>query len=52
IDINLFHRSYGHTHEALLKSTATSMGIALVGKLEPCGGCSMSKGIWKGVKVF
>ncbi|CAN0574040.1 unnamed protein product, partial [Ectocarpus sp. 12 AP-2014] len=50
VDINLFHRSYGHAHEALLKSTATSMGITLVGELEPCAGCSMSKGIRKGVR--
>ncbi|CAM9193724.1 unnamed protein product, partial [Choristocarpus tenellus] len=50
VNTNLFHRSYGHIHEALIKSITTSMGITLVGELEPCAACSMSKEIRKGVR--
>ena len=43
-DINLFHCTYGHTHEALLKQTSKQQGISLSGELYECRGCSMAKG--------
>ena len=46
-DINLFHCSYGHTHEALLKQTAKQQGVSLSGELHECRGCSMAKGLRK-----
>ncbi|CAN0496655.1 unnamed protein product, partial [Discosporangium mesarthrocarpum] len=45
VDINLFHCSYAHAHEAALRKTARSMGVKLTGKLEPCPGCAMRKSI-------
>ena len=32
-DINLFHCTYGHTHETLLKQTAKQQGVSLLRKL-------------------
>ncbi|CAN0491774.1 unnamed protein product, partial [Discosporangium mesarthrocarpum] len=49
VDINLFHCSYAHAHEAALRKTARSMGVKLPGKLEPCPGCAMGKSIRLGI---
>ena len=46
-DINLFHCTYGHTHEALLKQTTKQQGVSLGGELRECRGCSMAKGLRK-----
>ena len=46
-DINLFHCTYGHTHEALLKQTAKQQEVSLSGELHECRGCSMAKGLRK-----
>ena len=46
-DINLFHCTYGHTHEALHKQTAMQQGVSLSGELHECRGCSMAKGLRK-----
>ena len=46
-DINILHCTFGHTHEALLKKTATQHGIAYSGELHKCRGCSMAKGLRK-----
>ena len=45
--INTLHCTFGHTHEVLLKKTATQQGIAYSGELYECRGCSMAKGLWK-----
>ena len=45
--INILHRTFGHTHEVLLKKTATQQGIAYSGELHECRGCSMAKGLRK-----
>ena len=44
-DINIFHCTYGHTHEALLNQTAKKQGVSLSGELRECGGCSTAKGL-------
>ena len=49
IDVNDFHVSYGHAHEALLRETAKRMGVKLSGTLKPCSGCSLGKGLRKGI---
>ena len=49
VDINLFHASYGHAHEGLLRQTAKDLGVTLTGELQPCTGCSMAKGLRKGI---
>ena len=46
-DINIIHCTFGHTHEVLLKKTATQQGIAYSGELHECRGCSVAKGLWK-----
>ena len=46
-DINILHCTFGHTHEVLLKKTATPQGIAYSGKLHECRGCLMAKGLRK-----
>ena len=43
VNINDFHRSYGHAHEDLLRKTAKANGVQLQGQLEPCQGCSEAK---------
>ena len=45
LDINHFHVSLAHADSSVLKATAQQHGIQLVGKLAPCSGCSMAKGI-------
>ena len=47
IDINILYCTFGHTHEILLKKTATQQGIAYSGELHECRGCSMAKGLRK-----
>ena len=47
IDIDILHCTFGHTHEVLLKKTATQQGIAYSGELHECRGCSMAKGLRK-----
>ena len=47
-DINLFHCTYGHTHEALLlKQTAKQQRVSLSGELRECRECLMVKGLRK-----
>ena len=46
-DINILHCTFGHTHEVLLKKTATQQAIAYSGELHECRGCSMAKGLRK-----
>ena len=46
-DINLFHCTCGHTHEALLKQMAKQQEVSLNGELHDCRGCSMAKGLRK-----
>ena len=45
VDINRFHVSLAHAHSSVLKATARQHDIQLVGKLAPCSGRSMAKGI-------
>ncbi|CAN0405461.1 unnamed protein product [Laminaria digitata] len=47
VDINGFHCVYGHFNESLLRETAKSLDVKLLGKLRPCTGCSMAKGYRK-----
>ena len=47
IDINILHYTFGHTHEVLLKKTATQQGIAYIGELHECRGSSMAKELRK-----
>ncbi|CAN0366564.1 unnamed protein product, partial [Laminaria digitata] len=47
VDINVFHCLYGHSNELLLRETAKSLDVKLLGKLRPCAGCSMAKGYRK-----
>ena len=44
VDINVFHCVHGHANEFLLRETAKSLGVKLLGRLRPCTGCSMAKG--------
>ena len=46
-DINILHCTFGHTHEVLLKKTATQQGIAYSRELRECRGCSMAKRLRK-----
>lgn len=36
VDVNIFHASYGHLHEVLVRETAKKQGITLEGKLQEC----------------
>ena len=45
VDINHFRVSLAHAHSSVLKATAQQHGIQLEGKLAPCSGCFMAKGI-------
>ena len=47
VDINAFHCVYGHSNELLLRETAPSLGVELLGKLRPCTGFSIAKGYHK-----
>ena len=50
VNINDYHCATGHSHEALLRKTAGQHGIVLEGKLLECKGCSMAKGLRRGIK--
>ena len=50
VNINDYHCATGHSHEALLRKTAEQQGIVLEGKLLACKGCSMAKGLRRGIK--
>jgi len=43
IDINEAHDKFGHPCEEILRHTARSFGLELVGKLNSCEGCARSK---------
>ena len=45
----LLHCSYAHVNEELLRATARKLGVTLTGKLSPCIGCSMAKGLPKAI---
>ena len=47
VDINVFHCVHGHANEFLLRETAKSLGVELLGGLRPCTECSMAKGYHK-----
>ena len=44
-DINIFHCTYGHIHEVLLKEMAEQQETNLSGELHECRGCSTVKGL-------
>ena len=44
VDINVFHCSFGHVHEGLLRETAKQRNVNLTGTLRECQGCSIAKG--------
>ena len=50
VDINDYHCAARHSHGVLLRKTAEQQGIVLEGKLLECRGCSMPKGLCKGIK--
>ena len=47
VDINVFHCVHGHSNKLLLRETAKSLGVELLGTLRRCTGCSMAKGYRK-----
>ena len=47
VDTNVFYRVHGHANGLLLRDTAKSLGLELVGRLRPCTGCSMAKAYHK-----
>lgn len=49
MDINDFHRIYGHASEKLLRATAKRLDVRLTGELKLCAGCAMGKAIRHGV---
>ena len=44
VDINAFHCVHGHSNELLLRETAKSLGVELLGTLRRCTGYPMAKG--------
>ena len=50
VDINDYHSAAGKSHEVLVRKTAEQQGIVREGKLLECIGCSMAKGLRKGIK--
>ena len=44
VDINVFHCSFGHVLEGLLRETAKQQNVNLIGTLRECQGCSTAKG--------
>ena len=50
VNINDYHCATGHSREALLRKTAEQQGVVLEGKLLECKGCSMAKGLRRGIK--
>ena len=51
VNINDYHCVAGHSHEALLRKTAEQQGVVLEGKLLEYKGCSMAKGVRRGIKT-
>ena len=49
VDINVFHCVHGHSNELLRREAATCLGVELVGKLQPCTGCSIAKDCRKSI---
>ena len=49
MDVYEFHNIYAHSYEGLLRTTAKRLGTELVGDMDACAGCLMSKAIRKGV---
>ena len=49
MDVNEFHNIFAHSHERLLRTTAKRLGTESIGDMHACTGCSMSKGIKKGI---
>ena len=47
VDINVYHCIHGHANEFILRETARSLGVELIGELRPCAGCTMAKGYRK-----
>ena len=47
VDINVFYYMHAHANKFLLRETAKSLGVELLGRLRPCTGCSMAKGYRK-----
>ena len=47
VDIKVIHWIRGHANEVLLRETAKSLGVELLGRLRTCTGCSMAKGYRK-----
>ena len=43
VDINVFNGVHGHSNEILLRKTAKSLGVELLGTLRYCTCCSMAK---------
>ena len=41
--INDFHVAHAHAHEGALHKTAKKMGVNVVGKMQECKGCSLTK---------
>ena len=50
VNINDYHCAAGHSHEALLRKTAEQQRVVLELKLLECKGCSMAKGLRRGIK--
>ena len=50
VNINHYHCAVENSHEALLRKTAEEQGVVLEGKLLECKGCSMVKGLRRGIK--
>ena len=44
VDINEYHRSFGHVHKELLLETAKQRGVTLTVELHEYKGCSIAKG--------
>ena len=47
VDIKVYHCIHEHANEFLLRETAKSLGVVLLGGLKPCTGCSAATGYRK-----
>ena len=52
INTNDDHCAARHSHEVLPLKTAEQQGVVLEGKLLECKGCSMTKGLRRGIKQY
>ena len=50
VNTNDYHCAAGHSHEPLLRKTAEQQGVIFEGKVLECKGCSMAKGLRRGIK--